>query len=144
MNKKVLVISSVVVITGAMIFVVAGIKTHDTPSTNPATLAAKTEPTTPTFSDIKTALSNGGQLIDVRTVAEYSAGHIAEATNTPVEEIQNGAQPAVSKDTAIYLYCHSGRRAGIAKEALNAAGYTNVTNLGGMKDVISIGGTQIQ
>ena len=38
------------------------------------------------------------------------------------------------KDAPIYLYCRSGRRSGIALEALQQAGFTNVLNLGGFED----------
>jgi len=82
----------------------------------------------------------GGQLIDVRTAAEYAAGHIDGAINLPVEAIQAGALPAVAKTKPVYVYCHSGNRAGQATIVLKAAGYQNITDLGAMTHVQSIGG----
>ena len=38
------------------------------------------------------------------------------------------------KNTPIYIYCRSGRRAGTAVEKLKAMGYTDLHNLGGLKD----------
>jgi phage shock protein E len=38
----------------------------------------------------------------------------------------------------IYLYCGSGRRAGIAQESLQASGYTNVTNIGGLDEAMAV------
>jgi len=38
------------------------------------------------------------------------------------------------KTKPIVVYCGSGRRAATAKEKLVAAGYTQVTNLGGIAD----------
>ncbi len=39
-----------------------------------------------------------------------------------------------SRDADIHLYCRSGGRAGKAKRALEAAGYTSVENAGGIAD----------
>jgi phage shock protein E len=38
------------------------------------------------------------------------------------------------KDAQIYLYCRSGRRSGIALEALQEAGYRNAVNIGGLQE----------
>jgi phage shock protein E len=38
------------------------------------------------------------------------------------------------KTTEIHLYCRSGGRAGRAMNALEDAGYTNVSNAGGIED----------
>ena len=73
--------------------------------------------------------------IDVRSAEEYEAGHLEQAINIPYEEI--GAEIAaleLSKDQAIYLYCRSGRRAGVALETLQAEGYSNVRNVGGYEE----------
>lgn len=71
-------------------------------------------------------------LIDVRTPAEFAAGHIDGARPIPYEQIaaQIGAL-APDKNASIVLYCHSGRRAGIAQQALLDLGYTHVVNAGG-------------
>jgi len=73
--------------------------------------------------------------IDVRTAEEYAEGRVAEAFNIPYTEItERIGEVTTDKDAPIYLYCRSGRRSGIALEALQRAGYTNVTNLGGLQD----------
>ncbi len=82
----------------------------------------------------------GGQLIDVRTAAEYAAGHIDGAINLPVEAIQAGAMPAVAKTKPVYVYCHSGNRSAQATLVLKAAGYRYITDLGAISHVQSIGG----
>lgn len=71
-------------------------------------------------------------LLDVRTPAEFAAGHLDGARLVPYEQIaaQIGAL-AADKHAAIVLYCHSGRRAGIAQQALLDLGYTRVVNAGG-------------
>ena len=72
-------------------------------------------------------------IIDVRTPAEFAAGHVEGAVNIPFEGIGEGvaAIKGVGKDSNIVLYCQSGRRAGIAKATLEQAGYSRVVNGGG-------------
>lgn len=68
--------------------------------------------------------------IDVRSSEEYDAGHVAEAVNVPYTEIGvRIGEVTENKDALIYVYCRSGRRAGIALETLNEEGYMNVVNL---------------
>lgn len=76
--------------------------------------------------------------IDVRSAEEYQSGHHPAAINIPHTEIVTGiAAQGAAKDQPIRLYCRSGGRAGIAKQALESAGFTNVTNEGGFDDVMS-------
>lgn len=73
--------------------------------------------------------------IDVRTAGEFGAGHVAGAANIPYEEIVDRIGEVTSdKEATIYLYCRSGRRSGIALEALKEAGYRNAANIGGLDD----------
>ncbi len=106
----------------------------------------KTAVSTPSLSiqTIKSDTSKGAQFIDVRTPAEYAAGHIDGASNLSLQDMQVGTLPAVPKDTKIYVYCHSGNRAGQATTILKTAGYTNVNNLGAITYVQSIGGTIVK
>ena len=74
--------------------------------------------------------------IDVRTVEEYSADHIEGDSNIPLATIDTAALVAkYGKDAELMLYCRSGNRAGQAKQLLEAAGFTKVTNAGGIMDV---------
>lgn len=87
---------------------------------------------------LSTALWAGGQpvIVDVRSDAEYQAGHIEGALHKPYDSIDasiGGLLP--DKSQHIVLYCGSGRRAGIAKEKLEALGYTHVENAGGYEDL---------
>jgi len=73
--------------------------------------------------------------IDVRSQGEYEAGHVEDAINIPHTEIA-GRIAGVTEDkaTPLYLYCRSGRRSGIAMEALQEMGYSQVINVGGYED----------
>jgi len=73
--------------------------------------------------------------IDVRSSLEYAMGHLPQATRIHYEDIEEGvSQMTLDKDTPIYVYCAAGGRAGIAKERLEAIGYTNVTNAGSLEN----------
>lgn len=86
-----------------------------------------------TYKGAKTAV-----VIDVRTPAEYAAGHVEGAVNIPYEQIAAGirAVPGASKDQAMLLYCRSGRRSAIAKETLEKLGYRRVIDGGGMTELV--------
>jgi len=74
--------------------------------------------------------------IDVRTPEEFAQGHLSQATNIPHQLIVDQIGTVTTdKNAEIKLYCRSGRRATWAKADLEAAGYTNITNEGGYKDV---------
>ncbi|MEW5742762.1 MAG: rhodanese-like domain-containing protein [Myxococcota bacterium] len=74
-------------------------------------------------------------LLDVRTPEEFAEGHIAGATNIPVQVLESrlSALPA-KKDQDIVVYCRSGARSARAKAMLEAAGFTKVHDLGGMSN----------
>jgi rhodanese-related sulfurtransferase len=69
-------------------------------------------------------VKDGVQLVDVRTVKEYSEGHIPGAMNIDVnapdfeEKIK-----ALDKKENVAIYCRSGRRSKMAANKLAAAGY---------------------
>ena len=83
---------------------------------------------------VKTArqyLKAGALVVDVRSVEEFNAGHLAEAMNIPLSELQHSVPRRVSdKDRILLLHCLSGTRSGIAKRMLKGMGYQNVFNLG--------------
>lgn len=87
----------------------------------------------------KKLVGEGAVLIDVRTVDEYSERHLDKAVNIPVDQL-NGQMSEIEKLTSgdkskpIVVYCQAGGRAGRAKTMLMSAGYTQVTNLGGIDD----------
>ncbi|SDH75239.1 rhodanese-like domain-containing protein [Propionivibrio dicarboxylicus] len=77
-------------------------------------------------------------VIDVRTPAEYVAGHIDGAINIPVERIGQDlrAVKGVRQDSTILLYCRSGRRSAIAAEVIRQQGYQRVLDGGGIDTLV--------
>lgn len=81
--------------------------------------------------DVKSLLSSGAKVIDVRTQAEYRNGHIKNALNIPLSDIMNGVRRhGIEKHTPLILYCASGARSASAKRFLKKAGYNSVYNGG--------------
>jgi len=69
-------------------------------------------------------------LLDVRNPAEFAEGHVPGAVNIPYDQVASRLGE-IPKDDEVVLYCHSGRRAGLAAETLAANGYTKLAHLEG-------------
>lgn len=67
----------------------------------------------------------GVQRLDVRTLAEYSEGHIAKTININVldDSFATMADSLLQKDKPIALYCRSGKRGKKATKILREKGY---------------------
>ncbi|HAH96791.1 MAG TPA: hypothetical protein DCL69_07815 [Firmicutes bacterium] len=77
-------------------------------------------------------LQNGAklQIVDVRTPQEYSAGHIADAVNIPVDELRARCQEVdCERDTVVY--CGVAYRAYLAYQILSQKGFKKLRNLSG-------------
>lgn len=70
------------------------------------------------------------QLVDVRTVAEYSDGHIPGSININVldEQFAANADELLDKNQSVAVYCKSGRRSRNAARILVKKGF-HVVNL---------------
>jgi phage shock protein E len=89
-----------------------------------------------------TAMAEPGTVIvDVRTPAEFAAGHVDGAVNIDVESGSFATQiEALPKDTTYAVYCRSGRRSAVATGQMADAGFTSVVNLdGGLVDLQAAG-----
>lgn len=71
-------------------------------------------------------------LLDVRTEAEYSQGHIPHSINVDVDRIEDAVSVISDKNTPVFVYCHGGARSGYAVNALRKMGYSNAVNIGGI------------
>jgi len=73
-----------------------------------------------------------GIIIDVRTLQEFSSGHIKDATNIDFyADDFNDKLKIVRKDVPIYVYCRSGGRSSLAASKMEKLGFTKVYNLVG-------------
>jgi phage shock protein E len=86
-------------------------------------------------------LKDGALLIDVRSPREFNSGHLAQAINLPLDQIQTTLPRHVKeKDKVLLLHCQSGARSGVAQSRLKALGYTNAFNLGSYARAAKIAG----
>ena len=69
-------------------------------------------------------------LIDIRTLPEYNAGHIVEATSVPLATLGYRAY-SLDKTKDIIAYCNTGVTSKIACQILINAGFKDVYNLTG-------------
>ena len=65
------------------------------------------------------------QRLDVRTLAEYSEGHIAKTININVmdDSFASMADQLLQKDKPVAVYCRSGKRSKKAANILSEKGY---------------------
>lgn len=76
-------------------------------------------------------LKQGALLIDVRTGAEFQAGHLTNALNIPLDQVKTELPRRVpDKSAVVLLHCQSGQRSGRAQGVLRELGYTNAFNIG--------------
>jgi rhodanese-related sulfurtransferase len=71
-------------------------------------------------------------VVDVREAAEFATGHIPNARNIPLGELEKRiGELAKFKNKPIVLVCLSGMRSGRALATLTKAGFEKAQNLGG-------------
>jgi len=92
------------------------------------------------YDDFKVKLSDSNtQVIDLRGVAEYNAGHVKGSENVFVGTILQNTDK-ISKDKNVVIHCQGGDRASIAYSLLVKEGYTNISNYSlGMNEWVAKG-----
>jgi rhodanese-related sulfurtransferase len=74
-------------------------------------------------------------LVDIRDAKEFSAGHIAGATNIPYAKLQSRiSELSAHQDKSIILIDKFGQQTGAAGKELTKAGYQPARLRGGMAD----------
>ncbi len=70
-------------------------------------------------------------IVDVRSPAEYAAGHVDGAINLPLDRLAHELQQTLPDRAApVLLYCQSGARSGMALQWLRQQGYEQAANGG--------------
>ena len=70
------------------------------------------------------------KVIDVRTIAEYRAGHYKGAVHIPVNKINKKTTTELPKK-GLLVYCNTGQRARFAAEKLEELGFEDVYYIAG-------------
>lgn len=116
--------------------IAAALLTGCSSSTEPAVI------TTVGPQDFISAMAEPGTVVvDVRTPAEYAAGHVDGAVNFDVEAADFPTRiEALAKEDQYAVYCRSGRRSTLATDKMADAGFTSLVNLeGGIADLQAAG-----
>ena len=79
--------------------------------------------------DFAELISQGAQIIDVRTPSEYSNGHLKASKNIPLDRLASSVSK-INKNKPVITCCASGMRSASAKGILKNKGY-DVHNGGG-------------
>lgn len=83
------------------------------------------------------------QLVDVRGLTEYEAGHIEGADHVFVGTLQDNLDK-IEKDKQVIIHCQAGDRSAVAYSILAKNGFKNVKNFsGGMKEWLASGGETV-
>ncbi|PKP25370.1 MAG: sulfurtransferase [Bacteroidetes bacterium HGW-Bacteroidetes-2] len=81
--------------------------------------------------DYALMVKQGAVILDVRTKVEFANGHIKNAINIPLSDLQNNLHKLKEKNNPIIACCASGMRSASAKNILKSNGYQQVYNGGG-------------
>lgn len=76
-------------------------------------------------------IAEGAALVDVRTEAEYAAGHLEGAINIPVQVLPNRLDELDATRPTV-VYCRSGGRSARAASILDQAGFQRILDAGAM------------
>lgn len=90
--------------------------------------------------EVADAVDAGAVLLDVRTPAEYAAGHLPGAVNLPLDELRERSAGIPGHD--LVVYCEVGQRGHTAAALLDGRGYC-VRNLDGGYRTWSAGETAV-
>lgn len=82
------------------------------------------------YHEVDEKVVNGSYLLDVRTPAEFEAGHIEGAVNITVDDLRQRLNE-IPADKEVLVYCQVGFRGYLALQILKHHGIKNVKNLSG-------------
>jgi len=76
-------------------------------------------------------------IVDVRTPEEFAGGAYPQAVNIPLDELPGRMDELGARDRVITVYCASGARSAYAARILGQNGFSNVTNGGGLMQMMA-------
>lgn len=88
-----------------------------------------------TVEEARSMMNEEAIILDVREADEYESGHIPNAIQLSVNELEAKAIEVLSdKQQVILIYCRSGNRSAQASKILNKLNYEQVYDFGGIND----------
>ena len=90
------------------------------------------------------ALDSATVVIDVRTPAEFAAGHLEGAVNIDVQSADFDARISELDPAGTYfVYCRSGNRSAQAIDRMQGLGFGDMTNGGSLQNASAVTGIAI-
>lgn len=86
---------------------------------------------------VPSLLKQGGQIVDVRSINEFTIAHKDGSINIPLDSLKNRTNE-LDNSKPIILCCASGSRSGLARRILIAKGFENVYNAGTWRSLTKI------
>jgi rhodanese-related sulfurtransferase len=84
-----------------------------------------------TVQDLAAAIERGDPVVDVRTPAEFAAGHVPTAVLVPMQTIPATYEQLRGHDVPIYVICEVGSRSWQVVQFLESVGIDAVNVAGG-------------
>ena len=75
-------------------------------------------------------------IVDVRTPEEFAENHFPDAINIPLDQVQQHIEEFKKMPKPVVVYCRSGNRSGMAVSMLKQVGITDITNGGGLDELL--------
>lgn len=92
----------------------------------------------------KTMLAANSIIIDVRTPAEFSEGHVEGAINLDLEGgVFEAEYSKLDPSKSYIVYCRSGRRSGVAASILKDNGFVDIVDLQTLENTASKTGLSV-
>lgn len=89
-------------------------------------------------------LEAGTVIIDVRTPAEFAAGHLQGAINIDIQSPEfHDRIAALPVDGRYVIYCRSGNRSRQAVAVMTGAGFTNLVDVGSVSRASIVTGVAV-
>lgn len=82
--------------------------------------------------EIESLQNEGDVVMDVREIDEFEDGHIKDAINMPLSQLQKGERAGLDKAQTYVVVCRSGNRSQTASEILFKEGYDVINVSEGM------------
>lgn len=84
--------------------------------------------------DLSSLIRNGAKVIDVRSKAEFAAGHAKGSINIPLEHIASKSD-SMNRNEVLIVCCRSGNRSASARRILREKGFKQVYNAGAWTNI---------
>ncbi len=87
--------------------------------------------------NVATLIKEGAFLVDVRSQGEFADGHVKDAVNLPLNEMNDlGLIANIEERDNLYVHCAGGYRSVIASSLLKRHGFHNIRNvIGGFEKI---------